>query len=127
VLTPAQAEKAKEMHAKRKEKKARRGHGKQARGKMMRALDLDENQKASVKEITQSARADIRKIVEEDFGGDRKAAREAVKERRLKMRADIKAELTPEQAARFAEFEERAKEHKGKRGKRERGPNNRGN
>jgi Spy/CpxP family protein refolding chaperone len=102
----------------------RRGHKKGNIKHLARKLDLNDTQKESVREISKTARQDIRTIVRDDFGGDRKSAKEAVSERREKMVADIKAQLTPEQVEKFDELKQDRQE--GKRGKRGHGKRDQG-
>lgn len=118
VLTPEQLTKAEEFRAEHKQKRKRKHmrRGDRMGKKIAQELDLTDAQRVEVREISKTAREDIRTIVQDDFDGDRKAAKSAVQARRAKMVEDIKATLTPEQAAKFDELKSKRKGH-GKRGK----------
>ena len=87
-------------------KREHRGHKKGRKGgrhmgkRMIKALDLNEAQQAQVKTIMESARAERRGLVEA-AGGDREAARPQMEQLRERTKAQLRAVLTAEQAAKF--------------------------
>jgi len=110
VLSPEQMDKLAEM----KRNKKRKHRGAKARRQGFKQLDLNDAQKAQLKDVRQGAKAE-REAILARHGGDKKAAKPELKALRASKKAQVDAILTPEQSA---ELEQIMAEHKAKRGER---------
>lgn len=82
-------------------------------------LKLSDDQVAKAKGIEDAARADMQKLRDEmQNGGDRQAMRQKMQESRDKIRADVRAILTPDQQTKFDDLVKQMDAQRGQRGQR---------
>ena len=101
-----QGKRAHKGHEGRKGHKGHKGHhGERGMklGKMVKKLELDEQQQAQLKVIQESARAERQAILQR-AGGDREVARQELKAHREATMSKVKGILTPAQAQKLEQL-----------------------